>query len=1006
MFLNFFSLSHNPFRTRASGTDVFVGPQLAAVTTAIQRSLVERDAVCVVMGPVGAGKTVAVSRGLTQLAAKHVVVKIGRVRLGRDELLEALINGLGGDDTLTSTPRRIEELGRLLRAHEDEESRVIVAVEDAVRLGLEGLIELEALTSADTGESSGANLVLMGSPELHELLESSELARLKQRVSGRQTIAEFSLGETQGYVTARVRAAGGSAETLFPGDAVIALHEHSGGIARVINRLGGAVLRAAADAGQPKVSMALVGSVAEGKPAESGVDNAPANTAAVSAPDLHAEVPSADEDDGSVSAEPAEDAASIGPAELDAAQCDGDSARKNDDVPELIHDTLPEFAALKLPEGDKTTADLVAELRDITDGTQPALPVLRSDPAGPDEATPINDEAAPEVMAPAAMPADESASPTPEQPENELPSTLAPLAEPPAVPDDVPSPAALGEAEPAVMEPAGTRADEPASPSEQPENELPSVLAPMAEPPAVADDVPSLEALSQAAPSVAEEAASDAAAALTSAAVDAELGGAISEETERQGAPANDASEVDEVASNRPIAPEPPPMELEEPVLFAAEGPHDDGTPELEEAPEAAPAAHPQPPAASEAGSADTQTIKALDSALLPDTALLAALGDSASDAISEPANGAGPSADAIPESLPTLSASMRLEPETANPPAASTAEPLGDGKPIELAPEPDDNALASGETPVNATPDVPEITLDDSIRGQQEALQARRDAEAAEREAAERAEAEKLKPSPAELAAAAERAAEKERLADMPSIVDQFDDNAELPPNDKDPQDDERVKLEELADQLGGATSLEEVDEAAAETLFGVEFSQLANTVTAKALEGPSAPEEQSAELKLALEPEPEADLVAAVAAPASPPPNANPNNGANGTTASPQPNIAANGSAARQTPEPGSLPDLDSSAARRLEMVRSLNGKTGPVVPPPNTAEEIVLGEAAPTPQHDGPSPDPIEDQFGTSMTANLKALSMQNVKEMQQAEEEQQEKKRGFLSRFKRS
>ena len=273
MFLKFFSLSHNPFRTRASGTEVFTGPQLAAVTTGIQRSLVERDAVCVVMGPVGAGKTVAVSKGLAQLAAKHVVVKIGRVRLGRDELLEELISGLGGDETLTSTPRRIAELGRLLQAHEDQESRVIVTVEDAVRLGLEGLIELEALTSPDTGDSSGANLVLMGSPDLHELLDSSELARLKQRVSGRQTVAEFSLGETQGYLTARLRAAGGNAEALFPGDAVIALHEHSGGIARVINRLGGAVLRAAADAGAPQVSAALIESIAEGRSADVGAED-------------------------------------------------------------------------------------------------------------------------------------------------------------------------------------------------------------------------------------------------------------------------------------------------------------------------------------------------------------------------------------------------------------------------------------------------------------------------------------------------------------------------------------------------------------------------------------------------------------------------------------------------------------------------------------------------------------------------------------------------------------
>ena len=100
---------------------------------------------------------------------------------------------------------------------------------------------------------------------------------------------------------------------------------------------------------------------------------------------------------------------------------------------------------------------------------------------------------------------------------------------------------------------------------------------------------------------------------------------------------------------------------------------------------------------------------------------------------------------------------------------------------------------------------------------------------------------------------------------------------------------------------------------------------------------------------------------------------------------------------------PIPGKA-EIDPSAARRLDMVRSLNKMRPPVTNAP-AAENIVLGDADQAPVGNEPKPEPIENQFGTSMTANLEALSMQSVEAMQKAEEEEK-KKSGLLSRFKRS
>ena len=191
----------------------------------LKKVLIDRDAAAVVMGPVGVGKSIAVTRALDTYPTPHEAIKFGRMALSRDDILEHLISGLGGECAAQSTPKKLAELQRLLLEREDEDTRVVVVVEDAPRLGADGLLELESLTSADAGDTAGANLILMGSPDLHDLLNAPELARLKQRVSGRYSLAPLSRDELHDYLHARMNAAGGDLQTLFADSAVDALHE-------------------------------------------------------------------------------------------------------------------------------------------------------------------------------------------------------------------------------------------------------------------------------------------------------------------------------------------------------------------------------------------------------------------------------------------------------------------------------------------------------------------------------------------------------------------------------------------------------------------------------------------------------------------------------------------------------------------------------------------------------------------------------------------------------------
>jgi general secretion pathway protein A len=108
-------------------------------------------------------------------------------------------------------------------------------VDEAQSLPHELLEEIRLLTNTETGSGRSLTVILVGQPELAARLNDTNLRQLKQRIALRCELAPLDLRETAAYIVARVRVAGGNAETLFTRDAVLAIHEHAKGIARTIS---------------------------------------------------------------------------------------------------------------------------------------------------------------------------------------------------------------------------------------------------------------------------------------------------------------------------------------------------------------------------------------------------------------------------------------------------------------------------------------------------------------------------------------------------------------------------------------------------------------------------------------------------------------------------------------------------------------------------------------------------------------------------------------------------
>lgn len=263
MYEQHFGLKKRPFCANATGTDTFVGPHMAATLAGIKKSLAGSDAIVVVSGAVGSGKSTIVSRSMESIGESCQSVYIGRMRLDSNDVLEFLLDELGVDERPKGTIQKFVMFRRQLKELEANGTRLIVTIEDGVRLGADTLAEIEALTASDAGESEGASLIVMGDTSLDEMLGDPQLARVNQRVRQRLTTAALPKAELRGYLRHCFRLAGADFESIFDTNTANLLHHLSDGIPRIANNIVESAMRAASDQGLSKVSSELVARIAE-----------------------------------------------------------------------------------------------------------------------------------------------------------------------------------------------------------------------------------------------------------------------------------------------------------------------------------------------------------------------------------------------------------------------------------------------------------------------------------------------------------------------------------------------------------------------------------------------------------------------------------------------------------------------------------------------------------------------------------------------------------------------
>ncbi|WP_018624104.1 ExeA family protein [Kangiella aquimarina] len=236
MYNDFFGLKETPFTIAPDPRYLFMSERHRDALAHLLYGIGAGGGFVLLTGEVGTGKTTVCRCLLEQLPANVRLAYILNPKLNAIELMATMCDELGIEyDPRESSLKTFTDLlsRRLLDNHEQGLNTVLM-IDEAQNLSVEVLEQIRLLTNLETNQKKLLQIILIGQPELQELLAKKELRQLAQRITARYHLRPLSLNETKSYLEHRLRIAG-VMRPVFKGKAIKLIHKASGGIPRLIN---------------------------------------------------------------------------------------------------------------------------------------------------------------------------------------------------------------------------------------------------------------------------------------------------------------------------------------------------------------------------------------------------------------------------------------------------------------------------------------------------------------------------------------------------------------------------------------------------------------------------------------------------------------------------------------------------------------------------------------------------------------------------------------------------
>ena len=238
MYQSFYGFREMPFNITPDPRFLYLSPTHQEALQHLKYGVQERKGFIVLVGEVGCGKTTLCRRFLNELdPARFDTALVFNPRVNETQMLKAILTELGETNLARNQADLVAQINRVLLERIDRGRDIVLIIDEAQNLSFEVLEQVRLLSNLETDQQKLLQIVLMGQPELKDVLARRELRQLRQRILVHYELHPLSRHDTQHYIQHRLSLAGGNGRPIFTRWALWAIHHRSGGVPRLVNNL-------------------------------------------------------------------------------------------------------------------------------------------------------------------------------------------------------------------------------------------------------------------------------------------------------------------------------------------------------------------------------------------------------------------------------------------------------------------------------------------------------------------------------------------------------------------------------------------------------------------------------------------------------------------------------------------------------------------------------------------------------------------------------------------------
>lgn len=264
MYESFYEFREKPFSLLPDPEFLYLGETHSTALTMLETGLMNLAGITVITGEIGCGKTTLIRYLLSKMEQDTTVGLISNTHRSFGELMPWVLLAYGLEYRNKEKAERYEAFVNFLIQEYAQGRRTVLIIDEAQNLASDMLEELRTLSNINADKDQVLQLILVGQPEIRDILRSANLEQFVQRIAVDYHLEALGSEETCDYIQHRLRVAGGD-PSLFDAAACDVVYHHSRGIPRLINLLCDTALIYGFAEKEQRIGAGLVNEVAADK---------------------------------------------------------------------------------------------------------------------------------------------------------------------------------------------------------------------------------------------------------------------------------------------------------------------------------------------------------------------------------------------------------------------------------------------------------------------------------------------------------------------------------------------------------------------------------------------------------------------------------------------------------------------------------------------------------------------------------------------------------------------